>query len=397
MTLDSAKVQSFFKKYTMIIALLAIWLLFQVITKGVYLGSRNVSNLFRQMTITSFLACGMLLVIITGGIDLSVGSVAGFISALAAFLQAKMMPSLMLAIMPDASIITRGVVSTVLTIIAALAVGILVGAFQGSIISYLSVPAFIVTLGGQMIFRGGVLGVTGGKTIVPIEPSMVFIAQGYVYKPVGLLIAAGVIVLLFINMLISRRKKQEYGFALRPFWQDILITSFLSVVVMGYVLWMNQYRGIQVPVLLLAATAFVMNYVTMNTRFGRYVFAIGGNTEAARLSGINIKKNLFMVYALMGFFGAIAGIVLTGYVAAGTTGGGVNYELDAIASCVIGGTSLAGGSGSIFGALTGALVMASLINGMSVMNMPIFWQYIVKGGVLILAVFFDIISKKKPT
>jgi D-xylose transport system permease protein len=397
MTLDNTKVQTFFKKYTMILALLAIWLLFQIITQGVFLGSRNVSNLFRQMTITSFLACGMLLVIITGGIDLSVGSVAGFISALAAFLQAVVLPKLLMALMPEADIVTRGILSTVITILASVGVGILVGSFQGSIISYLGVPAFIVTLGGQMIFRGGVLGVTGGKTIVPIEPSLVFIAQGYVGKLLGIVFAAAVVILLYVNMFITRKKKQQYGFALRPFWQDILIASFLAAIVMGYVLWMNQYRGIQVPVLLLAVTAFVMHYITQNTRFGRYVYAIGGNKEATRLSGINIKKNLFMVYVLMGFFGAIAGIVLTGYVAAGTTGGGVNYELDAIASCVIGGTSLAGGSGSIFGALTGALVMASLINGMSVMNMPIFWQFIVKGSVLILAVFFDIISKKKTT
>ncbi len=176
---------------------------------------------------------------------------------------------------------------------------------------------------------------------------------------------------------------------------DISKALVWSLIVLAYTLIMNNYRGIQNPVLLLAGVALIVHYITQNTRFGRYVYALGGNREATRLSGIDIKKNLLLVHVLMGLLAAVAGIVLTGYVNAGTTGGGAGYELDAIASCVIGGTSLAGGSGTVIGALIGALVMASLMNGMSVMNMPIFWQYIIKGLVLIVAVYFDTTSRKK--
>ncbi len=395
MTLDKAQTKAFLKRYTMVIALLFIWLLFGILTNWVFFKARNLSNLFRQMTITGFLASGMLLVIVTGGIDLSVGSVTGFVSAVTAFFQAKVFPDLLLNWMPNASITARGLTSTAVTVIIALIVGLMIGSLQGLVISYLSVPAFIVTLGCMLIFRGGVLGVTGGKTIVPIEESFRLIAQGYVPKPAGLILALVVIVLIFVGALDGRRKKAAYGFEMKPLIQDLLKAGFYSGLVLAYVLIMNSYRGIQNPVLLLAVVAMIVHYITQNTRFGRYVYALGGNKEATRLSGVNIKRNLFKVHAMMGTLGGMAGIVLTGYVAAGTTGGGLNYELDAIASCVIGGVSLAGGSGTITGAMIGALVMASLVNGMSVMNMPIFWQYIIKGLVLIIAVYFDIASKKK--
>jgi D-xylose transport system permease protein len=158
---------------------------------------------------------------------------------------------------------------------------------------------------------------------------------------------------------------------------------------------MNSYRGIPNPVLLMAFVALIFAYITDNTKLGRHAYALGGNLEATRLSGINIRKNIFIVFVLMGALCGVSGIVLTGYVAAGTIGGGVNYELEAIAACVIGGTSLMGGEGRIFGALVGSLIMASLLNGMSVMNMPAFWQFIIRGLVLILAVYVDVLSKKK--
>jgi D-xylose transport system permease protein len=394
-SLDRTQVIIFLKKYTMVIALLFIWLLFGMLTNWVFFKPRNMSNLFRQMTITGFLACGMLLVIVTGGIDLSVGSVTGFVSAVAAFFQARVFPDLLLNWMPNASIMSRSLTSTGITVIIALITGLVIGIMEGAVISYGGVPAFIVTLGGMLIFRGGVLGVTGGKTIVPIEDPFRLIAQGYVPKPMGLILAIVVVTLIFIGTLESRRRKKAYGFDLPPVQKDLLMAALWSGLVFFYVLVMNSYRGIQNPVLLLAVVALIVHYVTKNTRFGRYVYALGGNKEATRLSGVNIKKNLFKVHAMMGLLGGMAGIVLTGYVAAGTTGGGDGYELDAIASCVIGGTSLSGGSGTVIGTVIGALVMASLVNGMSVMNMPIFWQYIIKGLVLIVAVYFDIASKKK--
>lgn len=395
MTLDKTKTATFLRRYTMVIALLLIWILFGILTDGIFFKARNLSNLFRQMTITGFLATGMLLVIVTGGIDLSVGSVTGFISAIVAWLQVKLLPPILMNLMPDATVMARGITSTVITVILALAVGLLVGIFQGSIVSYLGVPAFIVTLGGMLIFRGGILGVTGGKTIVPVEDSMRLIAQGYLSTTVGWILAFIVVILIFLSTLDARRKKARYGFTLSPLVMDIAKALVWSLIVLAYTLIMNNYRGVQNPVLLLAGVAMVVHYITQNTRFGRYVYALGGNREATRLSGINIKKNLLLVHVLMGLLAAVAGIVLTGYVNAGTTGGGTGYELDAIAACVIGGTSLVGGSGTVIGVLIGALVMASLMNGMSVMNMPIFWQYIIKGLVLIVAVYFDTTSRKK--
>lgn len=395
MTLDRNKAIAFFRRYTMIIALLFIWILFGILTKGIFFSARNLSNLFRQMTIIGFLATGMLLVIVTGGIDLSVGSVTGFLSTVTARLQLTVIPPVLLLLLPAASIAARGVVSTIITVILILGLGILVGAFQGSVIAYFGVPAFIVTLGGMFLFRGGILGVTGGKTIVPVEDSLRLIAQGYVPNTVGWILTALVIIMIFFSTLDARRKKARYGFSLSPIILDIAKAAVWSALVLVYTTVMNNYRGIQNPVLLLAFVALIVHYITQNTRFGRYVYALGGNKEATRLSGINIKKNIFQVHLLMGLLTGVAGIVLTGYVNAGTMGGGTGYELDAIASCVIGGTSLNGGSGTVFGTLIGALVMASLMNGMSVMNMPIFWQYIIKGIVLIIAVFFDTSAKKK--
>ncbi|ADN01299.1 sugar ABC transporter permease [Spirochaeta thermophila] len=383
------------KTYTMIIALLLIWFLFGVLTGGIFFSPRNLSNLFRQMTIISFLATGMVLVIVLGNIDLSVGSVTGFISAVTAFLQARILANVLPSLFPSLPQGTIGILSTVIAIVVALLVGIVIGLFQGGLIAYGGIPAFIVTLGGMLIFRGGVLGVTEGKTIVPVEESLVYIAQGYLSPTVGLLLAAVVVVLIFLSTLTSRRKKVEYGFEVPPLWKDLAKAGFFSFLVILYVVLMNMYRGVQLPVLLLAVVALIISYVANNTRFGRYVYAVGGNREATRLSGINIRKTVFQVHVLMGLLAGVAGVVLTGYVAAGTVNGGINYELDTIASCVIGGTSLMGGEGTIFGALVGSLIMASIVNGMSVMNMPIFWQYVTRGLVLIIAVYLDVASKRR--
>jgi len=389
----------------MIFALILIWAFFAVATQGIFLKAQNLSNLFRQMTIISFLAIGMVLVIVTGNIDLSVGSVVGFISAIAAYLQAvtfsKYLPKMFPMLVGHVSILGIettyvGLLSTGLTIVIALLVGILIGVIQGASIAYLGIPAFVVTLGGMLIFRGGVLGITQGKTVVPIENSLVYIAQGYLSNLGGIIVACIVIIAIFIIILWNRKQKKSYGFDINPIYKDLSIAGFFSLLVLFYVLYIaNGYRGIQNPVLLLAIVAIIFSYVSTNTRFGRYCYALGGNKEATKLSGVNIRWNIFIVFVLMGLLSGIAGIVLTGYVAAGTIGGGLNYELSTIAACVIGGTSLMGGEGRISGALVGSLIIASLENGMSVMNMDIFWQYIVKGLVLILAVYIDVASNRK--
>ena len=385
------KMRANLKTYTMILAVILIWVIFGALTQGIFFSPRNLSNLFRQMTIVSFLAMGMVLVIVTGNIDLSVGSVTGFVSAVVAYLQFYTLP----AILPEMSITARGIIVTTISILVGLGVGLLVGLFQGPLVAYLAIPAFIVTLGGMRIFRGGVLGVTLGSTIVVSEKSFIAIAQGYVPNTVGWILGIIVIGLIFLGTFWNRTQRARYGFKPLPLYLDILKAGSFSALVLTFVFIMNTYRGIPIPVLLMAVVAVFFTYLTNNTKFGRHAYALGGNKEATRLSGINIKANIFWVMLLMGLLCAVAGIVLTGYVAAGTIGGGQDYELTAIASCVIGGTSLMGGEGTIIGALVGSLIMASLLNGMSVMNMQPFWQYIIQGLVLIVAVYIDIAIKKK--
>ena len=394
-TLNSnRKIKIDIKTYALIIALLFIWLLFGSLTGGIFFSSRNLSNLLRQMTIVSFLSIGMTLVIITGNIDLSVGSVTGFIGVIAAYLQAVMLPEILPGLFPSLSAEVLGILSTIVTIIICLLVSLLVGIYQGYIIAYLKVPAFIVTLGGMLIFRGAILGVSGGRTIVPIENSLRWVAQGYLPKNLGIILVVITTMVIFLMSLRSRNKKKKYGFKIKPLNHDLMTASAFSVLVLGSVLIVNNYRGVPNPVIIMVVIAILVTYLANNTKFGRYVYALGGNIEATKFSGINVQSVIFKVFILMGLLSGVAGIVLTGYVAAGTIGGGLNYELTAIGGCVIGGTSLMGGRGTILGALIGTLIVASLENGMSIMNMSVFWQYMVKGLVLILAVYVDVASKK---
>jgi D-xylose transport system permease protein len=371
--------------YIIIIALVAIWGVFAIVTKGSYLGPQNISNLFRQMTVTGFLAAGMVLVMVTGGIDLSVGKLAGFVSVVVALFQRdvwfKLIPN-------------EPILAAVLSIFVGMLVGTLFGMYQAYIIAYLRVPAFIVTLGGMFILNGGILLATGGQTIAANQPGFSFIAQGYLPRLVGWVLGVAVVVILFVMMFASRRAKVKYGFESKPILPDLLRTIGFSIIVLVYVYIVNQYNGVQVPVLLLALTAIMVSYISTNTRFGRYAYAIGGNREATRLSGINIKKQLFLVFTLMGLLCGIGGVVLASYVGYGTIAAGQGYELDAIASCVLGGTSTLGGSGTIFGALVGALIMASLNTGLQMMNVAPAWQYVLRGLVLVLAVIADVYFKK---
>lgn len=394
-TLALKKIRRGLQDYTVLIALVLIWLFFFIRTDGIFLKPRNISNLFRQASIISFLATGMVLVIVLGNIDLSVGSVTGFLSAVTAFLQTRTFYTLMPRLFPGMDAPARGVLSTIFTIVSVLILAAVIGVWQGSLIAYLKIPAFIVTLGGMQIFRGGVLGITQGKTITPIEESLVVIAQGYVSSTMGWFIALIVVGAIAFTTVIGRARKKSWGLEVPRMGRDLLRIGVIGAAVIAYAAVMNQYRGIQIPVLILAGAALLISYISTNTRFGRYTYAVGGNLEAARLSGVNIRKTIFLVHVLMGVLAGVAGIILTGYVAAGTVNGGKDYELETIASCVIGGTSLMGGKGTIVGAMAGSLIMASIVNGMSVMNMDIFWQYVVKGMVLILAVYIDVVSNRR--
>ncbi|BCY16746.1 MAG: sugar ABC transporter permease [Chloroflexi bacterium] len=368
-----------------IILMIVIWIFFSFLTKGAFIKAQNVSNLFRQMTVTSILAVGMVLVIVTGGIDLAVGKFAGFVSVIVAYLQAFVWYKLI----PD-----QPFLAATLSVIAGLAVGILVGMLEGYIISYLGVPAFITTLGFQWIWNGAILLVTGGRTIPANQPFFSYIAQGYLPPWLGWAVAGISVLGIFYTMFNSRIQKRRYGFSTNKLSLDLARAIALSLVIIIYVFMVNRYNGVQVPVLIMVIVGFVMAYLGTNTPFGRHAYALGGNMEAARLSGINIKKNVFLIFVLMGLLCGVAGIVLASYVGYGTISAGQGYELDAIASCILGGTSPLGGSGTVFGALIGSLIMASLTNGLQLLNVTPAWQYMVKGAILVGAVYIDVYFKK---
>jgi D-xylose transport system permease protein len=374
------------RTYGLVIATIVIWGFFFAVTDGGYLSPQNFSNLIRQMTVTAILSVGMVLIIVTGNIDLSVGNFAGFISVVVA----KLQNDVWRIALPD-----QPLLAATLSVLIGLAVGVLFGMIQASVIAYLRVPAFIVTLGGMWVFKGALLIVTEGKTIAANQPYFSQIGQGYLPKTAGWILAVAVVVLLFYNMARGRQKKRRYGFEIGSIYTDLLKTILLAGVVVAYVFFVNRYNGIQIPVLILAVVAVVVSYVSNNTRFGRHSYAIGGNPEASRLSGVNINNNIFRIFVLMGFLCAVSGIVLASYVGYGTIAAGNGYELVAIAACFLGGASPAGGVGTIFGAMIGSLIMASLTNGLQIMNVPAAWQYTVQGVILVLAVLGDVQLRKR--
>jgi len=371
--------------FAIILAMVVIWIMFSLLTGGRYIGSQNISNLFRQMVITSFLAIGMVLVMVTGNIDLSVGKLAGFVSVIVAQFQAN----IWFHYIPNRELLT-----TVFSILIGIGVGTIFEVLQGYVISYLHVPAFIVTLGGQWILNGGILIITGGKTIPANQPIFSVIAQGYFSPMIGWVLTGLIIFFMVFSMLQGRRNKVKYGFKPLPMLIEIVRLLVLATMIVIYVAIVNRYNGVQIPVMLLAITAVIMSYVSTNTPVGRYAYAIGGNSEAARLSGVNISKNIFNVFVLMGLMAGISGVVLASYVGYGTVAAGQGYELDAIASTVLGGTSTLGGIGTIFGAIIGSLMIASLTSGLQMMNVPAAWQYVLKGIVLVMAVYADVYLKK---
>lgn len=365
------------KMTTILIATVAIWLLFTVLTGGNFLSTRNLSNLIRQMSITGILAIGMVFVIILGEIDLSVGSTLGLLGGIAAILN-----------------VWLGF-SVVPTIVITLILGIIIGAWNGYWIAFRNVPSFIVTLAGMLIFRGVLIGVTNGNTVAPLTNDFKVIGQGYLPTTLGYLLVILAVAGAAYLVLNNRKNKIKYNIAVKPMTFDVLIIVAIGVVSLGLVLILNDYQGFPIPAFIMLVLALILSFIGTKTIFGRRVYGIGGNRDAARLSGINVKKHIIVVYSMVGLLAAIAGILLTARLNAGSVAAGQNAELDAIASCVIGGASLSGGSGSVAGALIGALVMASVDNGMSMMNTPTFWQYIVKGLILLLAVWIDISSKNK--
>lgn len=366
------------RAYTMIGALVAIWIFFGLLN-DTFLSARNLSNLFTQMSVTAILAIGMVLVIVAGHIDLSVGSIVGLTGGIAAILSNWMgMPT---------SVVIAGT----------LAAGALIGMIQGWLVAYRAIPAFIVTLGGMMIFRGALMGITKSTTIPISDANFIALGSAYFTNSFGLILAVVAIVALVTSTLKKRKSRQQYGFSVPSLSLDMAKVIAISVLIVVFVLTMNSYKGIPFPIIFVIGLALIFSFIANKTTFGRHVYAIGGNVEAARLSGIHIQRHTMMLFVFTGLLSAIAALVLTARLSSATISAGQMYELDAIAACVIGGTSLMGGSGTIVGAIIGAMVMTSLDNGMSLLGMETFWQYIVKGSILVLAVWIDIASRKKQT
>lgn len=361
----------------MLAAIVLIMLFFTWMTDGAYLSARNVSNLLRQTAITGILAVGMVFVIISAEIDLSVGSMMGLLGGAAAIFDVWLGWPLPL------------------TIVVTLALGLLLGAWNGWWVAYRKVPSFIVTLAGMLAFRGVLVGITNGTTVAPTSPAMSQIGQSYL--PDGLGFVFGIVGLgLFIAWQWRLRlRRQQMGLEQQPARSAVTRQTITALLVLGAIWLLNDYRGVPTPVLILALLMLAGMFMATRTAFGRRVYAIGGNLDAARLSGINVARNKMAVFAINGLLVAVAGLILSSRLGAGSPSAGNIAELDAIAACVIGGTSLAGGIGSVAGAVMGAFIMASLDNGMSMMDVPTFWQYIVKGAILLLAVWMDSATRRR--
>jgi len=368
------------RAYTMLLALVAIWIFFQWATidqrnpYGIFLGAVNFSKLLQQTAVTGVLAVGMLMVIVCGNIDLSVGAVVGLAGGIAALTQGwGLVPCLALAIIT----------------------GIAIGALQGTLVAYFNIPAFIVTLGGLQAWRGVILKLTKGATI-PVElPFFRSLGRDFIDPRLGFVLAAiGVAGIIWTNL---RRQRARQRHGLTPLSVGALVARIAipAIVLVGFILLMNQAGGVPIPVIFLLAVALAGAFLTANTTFGRYLYAIGGNPDAARLSGINLKRYILAAFCVMGGLAGLASILHTARVGSASPDAGTLMELDAIASCVIGGTSLMGGRGTVFGAVLGALILASLDNGMSLLNVENWAQYVVKGGVLVAAVGFDMWGRRK--
>jgi len=369
--------KDFLKQYMMIIALIIIWAIFSIMTKGTFLSPRNISNLFNQSVFIMFLAMGVVLVIISGQIDLSVGSIVGLAGGLIAILD------------------VWETVNPFLAIFITLIVGVLLGLWNGLWVAYFKMPSFIVTLGGLLIFRGILVGITKGTTIGPMSEVYKVFGKKYMSNWFGLIL--GIMISLFIILieLNNERQKRKYGLKTLPIYKKITKILFYIIIINLFIYQLNLYHGISIGILVVFFFIALFVILAKSTVFGRSVYAIGGNREGARLSGINIKKVTIVVFMISGFMAALAGIFITSRLNAASVATGQSAELDAIAACVIGGTSLMGGIGSVIGAIIGAIVMGSLDNGMSLLNVPSFWQSIVKGLVLIVALAFDIASKRQ--
>lgn len=382
-------VKSLFKnnirEYGMLIALVVIMVYFWIVTEGTLMRPVNLTNLILQNSYIIIMALGMLLIIIAGGIDLSVGSVAGFVGGVAAVL------------------IVRYDVNVYLAMFISLVMGGIIGVWQGYWIAYIKIPAFIVTLAGMLIFRGLSLWLLGGESVGPFPEQFQSLSSGFIpdfFNSTGFhltTILIGVVlsaILIFLDIR-SRQNNIKYEFQVSPLPLFIIKNVIITAAIMGLCILMASYKGLPNVLILMMVLIVIYTFLTNQTVLGRRIYALGGNEKAAKLSGVNTKKLLFMTFVNMGILAAIAGMVYTARLNSATPKAGLSMELDVIAACYIGGASTTGGIGTVIGAIVGAFVMGVMNNGMSIMGVNIDWQQVIKGMVLLLAVFFDVSQKNK--
>ena len=362
--------------FAMLAAMLLIVVFFSVATDGAFVSPRNISNLIRQTAIVGVLAIGMVFVIISAEIDLSVGSMMGLLGGIAAILDVWFHFPILLTVL--------------VTVVA----GLVLGLFNGWWVAYQKVPSFIVTLAGMLAFRGILVGLTDGATVAPTSGSLAIVGQSYIPSGWGISVVALLCLGLVARVYTRRQARQKHGVENQTAKFEYAKATIAVSVLMGLLFILESYRGIPTPIMIMGGLILVATYIAKRTSFGRRVYAIGGNIEATRMSGVNVERTKMLVFGFNGMMVAVAALILTSRLGAGSPAAGNMAELDAIAACVIGGTSLAGGVGAVFGAIMGALIMASLDNGMSMLDVPTFWQLIVKGMILLLAVWLDVKTKR---
>ena len=379
------------KQYGMVLALVAVFVIFAILTKGKNMSPINVNNLIMQNGYVVILATGMLLCVLTGNVDLGVGSVVASAGAVAG------------------PLIVKAGVSTPVAMLAALATGAAFGVFVGFFVSKLEIPPFIVTLATMLMGRGICYVILQSQTMGPLPADYNWISTGFLpnirvganadgvggLDMVSILVALVVIVLLFLSDFHSRATMAKHGLPVIPIWQSMTKDVVISAIVFFFFYKLAGYNGIPVMLVLMAIIVAIYHFITTQTVAGRQIYAMGGNAKAARLSGINTEKVFFWVYANMGFLAGLAGIVLSARNASATPKAGDSFEMDAIASCYIGGAATSGGIGTVIGAVVGAFIMGILNNGMSLAGFDTNVQKIVKGAVLLGAVTIDLVSKRK--
>ena len=377
------------KKYTMVIALAAVFALFGFLTKGRLLYPQNMSNLLLQNSYVLVLACGMLLCILTGGnIDLSVGSTVCLVGALAAQLMDK-----------------TGM-NAILVIFICLMVGAVIGGWQGFWIGYVHIPPFICTLSGMFLFRGLGRVILKSKT-VPVKNNLFLnIFASYVqipglddakakWLPSALIVGVLIAVFLVASVFLNRAKKQRKGYAVGSLAPELVKMLVIAALIVIYSWKLAHYKGIPVMLLWVLAVVFIYSFITSKTALGRYFYAVGGNEKATKLSGIDTRRVYFLAYLSMSFLAGLSGLLMAARIASVNGDTGTSFEMDAIGSCFIGGASAYGGSGTVAGICIGALFLGVINQGMSIIGLDNNWQYIVKGAVLLIAVIFDVVSNHK--